>query len=252
VIYVIVLRAQHGSEEVTGAELLAAVLLVFTYFLLVVFVYLQRSFGYVNGGAIWFYLLLQIVATALSIPTYKQFPDERSSAEFVLIYIAFAIQILLLFTNSIADRVPNLAELMTSDSLYGRVSSQKQENPSEKKIICPKETASFPSKLTFWWFNSIAWKGYRQPLVMDDLWQIRIADRCSNLFRRFNEFWGHSSFTEPTEFLPDSSHSPQDYLPSRISVFFMLARQFWPYFLFPSLARLVTDLLQLLNPTIMK
>uniref|UniRef100_A0A8D0BHI1 ATP-binding cassette sub-family C member 6 n=1 Tax=Salvator merianae TaxID=96440 RepID=A0A8D0BHI1_SALMN len=37
---------------------------------------------------------------------------------------------------------------------------------------CPEATASFPSKITFWWFFRLLWKGYKQPLTTEDLWSL--------------------------------------------------------------------------------
>src|SRR5699024_2379801 len=62
-IYVIVLWAQADESQtaITKAELLAVIISFLTYTLLTVFVHLQRIYGFVNGGAIWFYLLFQII-----------------------------------------------------------------------------------------------------------------------------------------------------------------------------------------------
>ncbi|CAG2106078.1 unnamed protein product, partial [Medioppia subpectinata] len=34
----------------------------------------------------------------------------------------------------------------------------------------PEETASFLSRVTFWWFNSMIFKGYKKPLATEDMW----------------------------------------------------------------------------------
>ncbi len=208
-IYVIVRWAQRGDlNDPTSAELLSTIISFFTYCLLVVFVHLQRLYGFVNGGAIWFYLFFQIIFTALSIPTYLQNPEHYDSTEQILVYLELGIFVVLFVVTSFPDQVPNLNELLSSSSLYGHDADgylianddEAEEGDGEKvtkkkKKICPKETASFPSKLSFWWFNSLAFLGFRRPLTVDDLWQIRRVDRATSLFARFNTFWRHKSFT---------------------------------------------------------
>ena len=36
--------------------------------------------------------------------------------------------------------------------------------------------ASFPSLLTFDWFNSVIWNGFKRPLKMIDLWSMSIVN----------------------------------------------------------------------------
>ena len=206
-IYVIVRFAQRVNNDPTPAELIGTLVTFFTYCLLVIFVHFQRLFGFVNGGAIWFYLFFQILFTALSIPTFLQNSDHRLLAEQIFVYVELAIEVLLFLIVSFPDQVPNLNELLSSVSLYGQdtvgflIADDQDEDDDGKKVqqkrkkICPKETASFPSKLSFWWFNSIAFLGFRRPLTLDDLWQIRRTDRATYLFRQFNQYWGHKSFT---------------------------------------------------------
>lgn len=220
-IYVILRWAQRGEQnDPTSAELLGSIISFLTYCLLVVFVHLQRIYGFVNGGAIWFYLFFQIIFTALSIPTYLRYTEHYTSAEQILIYIELGIFVVLFLTTSFPDRVPNLNELLSSSSLYGQDTDgyliadeveQEDGKASKKKKICPKETSSFPSKLSFWWFNSLALLGFRRPLTVDDLWQIRKVDRATSLFRQFNQFWRHKSFT--------GNDADADYLPKETKVF---------------------------------
>src|SRR5699024_9300826 len=126
------------------------------------------------------------------------------TAEQIFLYTEMAVSAILFVIASFPDQVPNLNELLSSPSLYGHNPDEflmadeiDEDMPKDKKKkkICPKETASFPSKLSFWWFNSLAFLGFRRPLTVDDLWQIRRVDRATSLFLRFNQFWKHKSFT---------------------------------------------------------
>lgn len=262
------------SLLISRSEVIGTVVTCATYCLLCCNIHLQRVYGFVNGGAIWFYLGFQIFCSAISIPSYVHFDGlYQTKGELALCYLELAFQVILFLICSFADQVPNLKEIMSSDALYGDEANKEgfiEGTQGKEKKICPKETASFPSKLTFWWFNTIVWTGYRRPLTMDDLWQIRLTDRARKMFDEFNHFWGHKPFSD-SNFATNNQQTHQEFngkakLSGKsyqlngglkgqnvvINSFMIIVKQFWPYFLYPSIARLVTDNLQLVNPTIMK
>uniref|UniRef100_A0A3Q3BEI2 ATP binding cassette subfamily C member 2 n=1 Tax=Kryptolebias marmoratus TaxID=37003 RepID=A0A3Q3BEI2_KRYMA len=49
----------------------------------------------------------------------------------------------------------------------------------------PEAGATFLSRITFNWFNSMVIKGYRQPLVQEDMWEINEAESTAYISRRF-------------------------------------------------------------------
>ena len=270
-IFVIVQYGNDSSEislHHTKAELIGSILTASSYILLTIMVHYQRKCGFVNGGTIWFFLLLKIILMGISIPTEIQFIEYRSTLKKVTNYLEFSIMIVLLLLCSIADRIPNVRELMVASTLYGKEGSElliydegdENDDHSQNDMnlkaklknktlkICPKEMASFPSKLTFWWFNSMALLGFKRPLVLTDMWQIRVTDHSSYLFRQFNKFWKHKSFVKQEPLENDELMEP----PPKPNLFVIIGKQFWTIFLFPSIARLITDNLQLINPIVMK
>ncbi|XP_071813084.1 multidrug resistance-associated protein 1-like isoform X5 [Apostichopus japonicus] len=54
---------------------------------------------------------------------------------------------------------------------------------------CPEETASFVSRLTFWWFTSLISLGYKKPLETTDLWTLRDRDKASTVVPNFRKHW---------------------------------------------------------------
>lgn len=290
-IHVLYLFGRQNSDSIldkssaTTAHLIAVLLDCSTFILLVVFLYLQRLFGYINGGAIWFYLLFQLITFGVSIPSASGY---MQTYQVIYVYLEFSFHVLLFILCSFADRVPNMSQLMSSVKMYGNEavnefddSTTEQKNPQKiKRKICPKETASFPSKLMFFWFDKFAYLGFRRPLTPDDLWEIRRIEKCQNLFSQFNKLWKHKTFEfsnknddhleeKPSFFKKASFYLNEDYgkLPSnkdgieeqsnrrlapKINLFFALSKMFWFYFLLPSVARFCTDLLQLANPMVLK
>uniref|UniRef100_A0A8C3I5A4 ATP binding cassette subfamily C member 6 n=1 Tax=Chrysemys picta bellii TaxID=8478 RepID=A0A8C3I5A4_CHRPI len=54
---------------------------------------------------------------------------------------------------------------------------------------CPELGASFVSKITFWWFSGLVWKGYRQPLQADDLWSLMKENSSEEIVSQFEREW---------------------------------------------------------------
>ena len=53
----------------------------------------------------------------------------------------------------------------------------------------PQDTASFPSKILFWWIFPLLWKGARDPLNHEDLYPIRGVDESGQRTDRLEQKW---------------------------------------------------------------
>lgn len=53
---------------------------------------------------------------------------------------------------------------------------------------CPERKASFPSRLAFSWFDSMAWKGYRSKLEMSDLWSVNSTESAKEIVPHFEKY----------------------------------------------------------------
>lgn len=263
-------RAVSKSETIAGGILIA------TYLLLNFYLFFQRVFGFNNNGAVWFFLLFKIVTTALSLPVHIQLIEEKYNIHQSIELVC----LVLLFIACCFQDNPRLAEQYENDEDFFQASLDNGGHCNDvnslirlknrKKIkVCPKETSSFLSKLTFFWFDSMAFKGFRRPLTLKDLWDIRGEDKSSYLFTKFNRYWRHHAFEEPTKVSgrrnsvfsrskradTDASNQSTSVRPKKqpkTNVFAILGKTFWFYFIFPNAARFFTDLLQLANPTVLK
>uniref|UniRef100_A0A8C5PJK7 Canalicular multispecific organic anion transporter 1 n=1 Tax=Leptobrachium leishanense TaxID=445787 RepID=A0A8C5PJK7_9ANUR len=65
------------------------------------------------------------------------------------------------------------------------VSSFSEKNELTKKN--PELTASFISRITFNWYNSIIMKGYKRPLEMDDIWELNEEDTTKTNYDVFDK-----------------------------------------------------------------
>lgn len=58
---------------------------------------------------------------------------------------------------------------------------------------CPEQNSSFPSRLIFAWFDSLAWKGFKKPLESTDLWSMNPEDTASEIVPKFGRHWSKTS-----------------------------------------------------------
>ena len=59
--------------------------------------------------------------------------------------------------------------------------------------VCPENNVSFLSKILFCWFDGFMWKGYRNLLAEDDLYNLDIDMDPGEIANRFEHHW-HSTY----------------------------------------------------------
>jgi ATP-binding cassette, subfamily C (CFTR/MRP), member 1 len=48
------------------------------------------------------------------------------------------------------------------------------------------------SRLFFGWFDPLAWKGYKDPLQNEDLWEMKPEDTSKEVMPLFMKYWKQS------------------------------------------------------------
>uniref|UniRef100_A0A8B9RF21 ATP-binding cassette, sub-family C (CFTR/MRP), member 3 n=1 Tax=Astyanax mexicanus TaxID=7994 RepID=A0A8B9RF21_ASTMX len=153
--------------------------------------------------------------------------------------------------------------------------------PFRSKILhanknpCPETTAGFLSRMTFWWFTSMAIKGYKSPLETKDLWSLNKQDSSELVVPKLLREWeGEKSKAQSIEqdvngqavyskagaetnhvevnpeevevLLSSKKDTPQ---PSFLR---SLLKAFGPYFLIGSAFKLLQDLITFINPQLLR
>ncbi|XP_066469734.1 ATP-binding cassette sub-family C member 3 isoform X2 [Tiliqua scincoides] len=135
---------------------------------------------------------------------------------------------------------------------------------------CPELNSGFLSKITYWWFTSMAIQGYKKPLEEKDLWSLNEDDRSEVIVQALEREWNkqkqerqqkkdvayvknsnhvtnHVDGTlEESEILISSNRKQSE--PSFLKA---LLRTFGPYFLIGSFLKLIQDLLSFVNPQLL-
>ncbi|XP_029813812.1 multidrug resistance-associated protein 1 isoform X2 [Manacus vitellinus] len=139
---------------------------------------------------------------------------------------------------------------------------------------CPEFSASFLSRITFWWITGLMIQGYRSPLEAKDLWSLNKDDKSEQivpvLARNWAKEWSKTK-RRPLDMLyapkkqQKSSDSNGDVTEeaealiikpsqksSEASLFKVLYKTFGPYFLMSFLFKAGHDLLMFAGPEILK
>uniref|UniRef100_A0A4W5LCZ4 ATP-binding cassette, sub-family C (CFTR/MRP), member 3 n=1 Tax=Hucho hucho TaxID=62062 RepID=A0A4W5LCZ4_9TELE len=138
--------------------------------------------------------------------------------------------------------------------------------PFSPQNPCPQSTAGFLSTMTFWWFTSMAIKGYKNPLEAKDLWSLNKRDSSEVVVPKLLREWELCSLSvtytcpyhNPTATKGHSVHNEVEVLlsktkdPKKPSFLRSLIKAFGPYFLIGSAFKLLQDLITFVNPQLLK
>ncbi|KTG31567.1 hypothetical protein cypCar_00015139 [Cyprinus carpio] len=124
----------------------------------------------VDSGSLFVFWLLQVVCAVFQFQSLLR--DALNKEEiadlprFCLFYISYGLQLIALVLSAIADVSPEVKRM-------------SQMNPEAR--------ATFLSRITFNWFNSMVIKGYKRPLVQEDMWDLNEKDSTQAFCQGFEE-----------------------------------------------------------------
>ncbi|XP_030874742.1 multidrug resistance-associated protein 1 [Leptonychotes weddellii] len=222
---------------------------------------LERRKGVQSSGIMLTFWLVALLC-ALAILRSKIMTALKEDAEIdvfrdVTFYIYFSLVLMQLVLSCFSDRPPLFSETI------------HDPNP------CPESSASFLSRVTFWWITGLMVRGYRQPLESTDLWSLNKEDTSEQVVPVLVKNWkkecakskrqqakmAYSSkdpakqkggsqvdVNEEAEVLivksPQKEREP--------SLFKVLYKTFGPYFLMSFLFKALHDLMMFAGPEILK
>ncbi|KFP16571.1 Multidrug resistance-associated protein 1, partial [Egretta garzetta] len=204
----------------------------------------ERMMGIQSSGILLIYWLLSFVAAVVMFSSKVQHALERGFLEdhfhhvTTYLYASLVLGELVLFC--LVDHPPFF--------------SKAANNPNQ----CPEGSSSFLSKITYWWFSGLVWKGCQQSLGVDDLWPVRKEDSSEEIVAWAEREWkklhsrtqqkmesatlkkGQNSETgiaevEETELLLQSEHNQSGPL---LKVFWSM---FGTYFLLSTICLVICD-----------
>uniref|UniRef100_A0A8B9CRU4 Multidrug resistance-associated protein 1 n=1 Tax=Anser brachyrhynchus TaxID=132585 RepID=A0A8B9CRU4_9AVES len=123
---------------------------------------------------------------------------------------------------------------------------------------CPEFSASFLSRITFWWITGLMIQGYRRPLEAKDLWSLNKEDTSEEIVQPLNMLYSSKKQQKSSDSNGDVTEEAEALIikPSQknyeASLFKVLYKTFGPYFLMSFLFKAAHDLLMFAGPEILK
>jgi ATP-binding cassette subfamily C (CFTR/MRP) protein 1 len=165
----------NSSESDTyNVDIYTPIIKLLSFALSAVLLVYNRKYGLCTSGLQFLFWFLMALCGAIQFRTEvrgsrEEIPESYYSYISYLIYYPFIL--IMLFLNCFADRAPRHSEY------------PKLQNP------CPEEHSSFLSRLLFSWFDPLAWRGFRRPLVDSDLWDMKHEDSAAEVVPMFEKHW---------------------------------------------------------------
>ncbi|XP_053980762.1 multidrug resistance-associated protein 1 isoform X1 [Hylaeus volcanicus] len=243
--------SRSTSETVFSVDYCTPSIKIISFILAGILVVYNRKCGMQTSGLLflfWFFLVLCGVVQYRSL--LRLYINEgEASYSFVSYMIYYPLVVLLFLLNFLVDGEPKYSE-------YPRV-----ERP------CPEQKSSFPSKIFFSWFDSMAWQGFRKPLEATDLWSMNPEDSAGEIVPRFDKYWNKNTQksnkvfwtcfsvqSTKASFRKASGHV--DFNSGRkkrvSSVLLPLCRAFGSTFIFGALLKFVQDIMTFASPQILR
>ncbi|XP_067317475.1 multidrug resistance-associated protein 1-like isoform X1 [Anolis sagrei] len=138
---------------------------------------------------------------------------------------------------------------------------------------CPESSASFLSKITFWWITSLMVQGYRRPLEDQDLWSLNKEDKSEEVVPGLVKNWAKEyaksrrlPMTYSAKKAPKGGVTRAEEMAEEAEALILLPAQretkpslskvlyktFGPYFLMSFLFKAIHDLMMFAGPEILK
>ncbi|XP_055295954.1 multidrug resistance-associated protein 1 isoform X1 [Sitodiplosis mosellana] len=230
-----------------------------TFLLSAVLLEANRRFGLRTSGLqflFWFFLLIcgiPQLRTQIRERHHRQAIDASDpySEYFFTSYLIFYIFSLAVFIlNCYADREPRQTKYPKSNKPY------------------PELGASFLSRLSYAWFDALAWKGYRKPLEQSDLWDMNPEDSSKEVMPVFLKYWnravakasgynlknaftGNAQYTK-TRTSASVTINPEQKKKRIASILPPICKAFGPTFMFGAILKLTQDVLTFVSPQLLR
>ncbi|NWY76647.1 MRP6 protein, partial [Erithacus rubecula] len=215
----------------------------------------ERMRGIRTSGVLLIYWLLSFVAALVMLSSKIQRALEKGFLEdhfhhvTTYLYTGLVLGQLVLFC--LVDHPPFF--------------SKADNNPNQ----CPEASSSFLSKITYWWFSGLLWKGSQQPLGVDDLWPVRKQDSSEEIVTWAEREWkkcqsrtqqkmGSATFkkSQKTETGIAEAEETEALLQSKHSQSGPLLRMFWSmfgtYFLLSTVCLVICDVFLFSTPRVLR
>ncbi|KAJ8363811.1 hypothetical protein SKAU_G00126420 [Synaphobranchus kaupii] len=253
-------------HEIQTGKILAPIFFVtplvmgMTMLLATMLIQYERLRGVQSSGVLFIFWFLSVLCAIVPFRSKIIQKDAiTDELRFTTFYLYFGLILIELILSCFNERPPLFSSVVTDP------------NP------CPEITAGFLSTMTFWWFTSMAIKGYRKPLENRDLWSLNKQDSSGVVVPNLLQEWKaensriqsgdpekdtHALFYKAPA-ATEANHvgggveeaevllsGQQEY--RKPSFLHCLLKAFGPYFLIGSAYKLLQDVITFVNPQLLR
>ncbi|KAK9886060.1 hypothetical protein WA026_014842 [Henosepilachna vigintioctopunctata] len=239
-----------SSREIYNVDIYTPVIKLLSFALSALLLIYNRRNGLRSSGLQFLFWLFLVLCGAFQLRSEIRAASTGeaylvSYFEYIIYIIYYAAVVVLFILNCFADQSPRFTKY-----------------PKSKKP-CPEEQSGFLSKLLFSWFDKLAWLGYKKPLVVEDLWDLKHEDSGAEVIPLFDKHWqatlrkcySSSPGCQNTQvsFKPDSGNVAFSNSANKkqASVLPAMVKSFGPTFLFGAALKLIQDVLAFVSPQIL-
>ncbi|XP_075676248.1 multidrug resistance-associated protein 1-like isoform X2 [Dermatophagoides pteronyssinus] len=139
---------------------------------------------------------------------------------------------------------------------HRHIKHQTNNQQQSNNQINPWFHAGFLSRITFWWFNSIIWLGYRRPLLERDIFQLDYDNRTVEILRKFQKNLDQDKWRKMNKQLIEQNKNGyeqplNDKFNTNINIGWIIFKSYWPLIMFSGLLKFLSSILTFVNPTIL-
>uniref|UniRef100_A0A8C3AFR5 ABC-type glutathione-S-conjugate transporter n=1 Tax=Cyclopterus lumpus TaxID=8103 RepID=A0A8C3AFR5_CYCLU len=223
----------------------------------------ERLRGVQSSGVLFIFWFLSVLCAVVPFRSKILQNEVTDKLRFTTFYLYFGLAVCELILCCFNEKPPLFSNVVTDPNL------------------CPETTAGFLSTLTFWWFTSLAIKGYKTPLENKDLWSLNQRDSSKVMVPKLLQEWekelakakseenlsSQAAYSKPPpsttknigggggESSPEEVEvllSNQKAASRQPSFLRALIKTFGPYFLIGSAYKLLQDVITFVNPQLLR
>ncbi|KAK7506164.1 hypothetical protein BaRGS_00002276, partial [Batillaria attramentaria] len=243
------------GEAVPPVNFISPLFLLLSMFLAIFFIYLERRRGIRTSGYLLIFWLLLLLTGIIIFRSKIRHAVLQGGVESKLDFGTFTVYFLLVIVSfvlsALVDKRPTFEEV------------QQDTNP------CPEGSASFLSRISFWWFTGLVILGYKRALVRSDLWSLNKEDTTASVQAVYDKHWNAQIVKgrKTAQQLPNGIQTEARYQdgtvstevkvvdgsePKKPSLLKTLVKSFAPFFFMAMGFKLAHDIMMFVSPQLLK
>ncbi|XP_030388257.1 canalicular multispecific organic anion transporter 2-like [Scaptodrosophila lebanonensis] len=251
-IIALVKKGDESAAEIYLVDIWSPIIKFATFLLAFIFIPLNRKYGVQTSGCQFlFWFLLSVCSIPRCISEVQADRNRRSEVQdlfwenyqYCSFFFFFASSCAMLLLNCFADSMP------------------RQTKYKREKNEMPELSASFLSRITYYWFDGMARKGYRKSLEEADLWDLCPRDSSKEVMPTFAYHWHKYKPSLAWESKAKYENEKVTFVKPKswrnrtkkdmVSILPVIFRSFGGVILFSSLLKLITNILALVQPQVL-